>query len=532
MKEKIYSFFWWFAGVRKDILLKHKNDQERYFQIGLAVFVTMIMAMLTGTIAINIALVGYENALKGEFNPLAILLGIMWGLIIMSMDRTIVVTMQKYSHSPVNPKDDPKWQFLKREVLPAIPRVLLAFLIAKVILDPFEVIYFSEEIAHQMELDKRTQALEDIKKIQEKLSKTNEMIVKNMELRESEKKKREEELNKKIATLKEQLQQLKYPLKEDIETCWSEYQELDEKYNYYRGIEAEEAKTGRGPNWRDAHNNKLTFKRKRDEKRVECEELEKEQKSQYELNKPKIAQIEDQIRELTQKLHSVYSSTTTLNTVDLDKEDFKIDLNISAKGFSSYTKALEAKERLFEQNENFRKFHYLLMSFIFLIEMLPIITKLLTPRGGYDAEMQKISEERALKCDEERERQKIQTSFRIQEEAISRRNNLEIKKMELESLKEKLKEELERERKALEEKRKEEEKRLEEERRKAQEEERKKKEIEERLKEILEGKEEPQKEEELALKWKEKLEKVEEKKEERIEEIDSKPTNNSLTKPN
>ena len=424
MGDKIYNFFWWLAGARRDILAKHKNDHNKYFQMGMAVFMTACMAIVTGTFAVNVGLVGYEEAMKGVFTPWALLFGFFWGMVILSMDRTIVVTMQKQGNAIRESTPYQKWKNKKQEILPAIPRVLIALLIAKVVLDPFEVILYSQEITVQIEKDKQNAILDYQKERETKkkeIIKSNQQIIKEIEDKKVS-------IRDSIKDAGNQIFQLQNPLKKEKEECLKERDRLDNEYNRYVAIQMKQLKTGKGSNWRDAVANRDRSKQERDVKQLECKNIEKENIRQKESNKVLIeiqrVEIENYNNELI-KLNKNISNTSVINTVLADNNT---TAPISKK--SSYNKALEVKEKLFNENEQYKHQHWVYMAFIFMIELLPIITKILANRGSYDAEMKNITERESARHDEELERVQLESKANIQKEALKHSSDYKIQETE------------------------------------------------------------------------------------------------------
>lgn len=124
------SFFHFCAGADESILKRTPTDQNKYAGIGATVFFTGIFAAVAG---------GY--ALYTVFNNMAlsILFGALWGLMIFNLDRYIVMSIKK---------KDRIW----KELGMALPRLILAVLIAFVIAKPLELKLFESEIASELVL--------------------------------------------------------------------------------------------------------------------------------------------------------------------------------------------------------------------------------------------------------------------------------------------------------------------------------------------------------------------------------------------
>ncbi len=101
-----------------------KSEQIKYVGIGGTVFFTAVMATIASSYALYTV---FDNYI------VAILFGLIWGLLIFNLDRFIVGTIKKR---------DNKWS----EIWQATPRLLLAVIIAVVISKPLELKLFEKEI--------------------------------------------------------------------------------------------------------------------------------------------------------------------------------------------------------------------------------------------------------------------------------------------------------------------------------------------------------------------------------------------------
>jgi len=121
----LQQFFWMCSGADTDILQNSsKAEQTKFAGIGGTVFFTAIMATIAASYALYTV---FDNLYS------AIFFGIIWGLLIFNLDRFIVSTIKK---------SDTKWN----EVKQAIPRIILAVIIAIVIAKPLELKIFEKEI--------------------------------------------------------------------------------------------------------------------------------------------------------------------------------------------------------------------------------------------------------------------------------------------------------------------------------------------------------------------------------------------------
>lgn len=121
----IKRFFWMCSGADTDILETcPKAEQIKYAGIGGTVFFTAVMAFIAASYSLFTV---FDNVYT------AIFFGVIWGLLIFNLDRFIVSTIKKSGNK-------------KSEFTQAIPRIILAIIIAVVISKPLELKIFEKEI--------------------------------------------------------------------------------------------------------------------------------------------------------------------------------------------------------------------------------------------------------------------------------------------------------------------------------------------------------------------------------------------------
>ncbi len=130
---KLYQFFCWCSGARLYMLKKSPTEYNKYFGIGAIVFFTGILASLTGGYAMYTVFKNYFAAA---------LLGGFWGVLIFFLDWYIVSSLRKENQ-------------LGKELLSALPRLILSVLLAIVITKPLELRLFKNEINKEIEVLKR-----------------------------------------------------------------------------------------------------------------------------------------------------------------------------------------------------------------------------------------------------------------------------------------------------------------------------------------------------------------------------------------
>ena len=121
----LQRFFIFCSGADTTILQDcSKGENTKYAGIGATVFFTAVMAFIACAYALYTV---FDNVYT------AIGFGLVWGLLIFNLDRFIVSTIKKRNN-------------FSRELLQAIPRLILALIIAVVISKPLEMKIFEKEI--------------------------------------------------------------------------------------------------------------------------------------------------------------------------------------------------------------------------------------------------------------------------------------------------------------------------------------------------------------------------------------------------
>jgi hypothetical protein len=126
--QRLRSFFLFCSGAHEPLLKRAPTETNKYAGIGGTIFFTGLLAAISG---------GY--ALWTVFNELwvTLLFGLIWGLMIFNLDRYIVASMKK------------RERFMQ-EFSMALPRLVLAILIAVVISKPLELQVFNKEIQAEL----------------------------------------------------------------------------------------------------------------------------------------------------------------------------------------------------------------------------------------------------------------------------------------------------------------------------------------------------------------------------------------------
>ena len=122
--QALKNFFLFCSGANFSILKRTPTEVNKYVGIGATIFFTGVFAAIAA---------GYALYTVFDSAWLIVPIALLWGLMIFNLDRFIVSTMKK------------KGSFI-RDFTSALPRLVLAVLIAIVIAKPLELKIFESEI--------------------------------------------------------------------------------------------------------------------------------------------------------------------------------------------------------------------------------------------------------------------------------------------------------------------------------------------------------------------------------------------------
>ena len=126
--KQVKNFLLFCAGVDRKLLEQAPTDEHKYIGIGATVLFTGLLAFFSGGYAMYTV---FDNVF------LAIIFGLIWGLMIFNLDRYIVLSM----------KSNGSWF---KDFMVAFPRLVLAIFLALVISKPLELKIFEKEIEAEL----------------------------------------------------------------------------------------------------------------------------------------------------------------------------------------------------------------------------------------------------------------------------------------------------------------------------------------------------------------------------------------------
>jgi Domain of unknown function (DUF4407) len=175
----ISNFFIWCSGANKEILKECTTERTKFTGIGATIFLTAVLASISGGYAIYFTFNSYT---------ISVMMGLFWGIVIFNLDRYIVSSIRKTGK-------------FKQEFFMALPRIVIALILAITISKPLETRLFAATIGKKMSeiedkynvgcerdfnnrrdtLDKRKQQLEDQLIIAKNLIYNNDPVTKDVD---------------------------------------------------------------------------------------------------------------------------------------------------------------------------------------------------------------------------------------------------------------------------------------------------------------------------------------------------------------
>ena len=139
----LYKFFCWCSGARLYLLKQCPSEFNKYYGVGVVVFLTGVLASLSG---------GYAMHTVFRKVEIAIAFGLLWGFIIFSIDWYIIASLRKK-------------QTKIKEFSMVLPRLILAVLIAFVVSTPLKMKLFEREIEQQILFDQQQNSIQYAEKV-------------------------------------------------------------------------------------------------------------------------------------------------------------------------------------------------------------------------------------------------------------------------------------------------------------------------------------------------------------------------------
>lgn len=310
---QIIRFFWFCSGANFAILRRTPTESNKYVGIGATVFFTGVLAALASGYALFTI---FQSWIPSVF------FGILWGLVIFNLDRFIVSSMRKQENAWA------EWKL-------AIPRLVLAVLLALVISKPLELKMFEREINRKLD-EKKTEFIAQ--------SKAN------------------------LAKGFPEIQNLEAgvdSLKQEVSDAVSYRNQLQKEYDAERFGQKTDGTSGVVG---------LGTNAKKKEQQLDAAQLSLNELSQR--NQIRIDTLEAQIREFM-----------ALRQAEFEKQQPGIE------GFDGLAARMDALSALTTESSAMAMANVFIMLLFIAIETAPIFVKLISSRGPYD-ELLELHEQR------------------------------------------------------------------------------------------------------------------------------------------
>lgn len=377
--KNINYFLWWCAGARPDIVEQYPTEHSKYFGIGGTILFTALMASFAGGYA-------FYTAFQNPF--LAIIFGIFWGCLIFNLDRYIVSTIGK---------GDGTTKITKAEWIAASPRLLMALILGFVIATPLELKIFEPEIktiVERLKIDKAEELKSrdvsfnnDIDANKQRLSKI-ESDVQNLT---SNKKKF---LDNAIERIEERRKELELDSKQKGNELVGAQNKLNVAQSNY--LYADNDTTGRFSkaqvsSYKEIRNNARQYRdnisneKKQIDDRITSIETDRET-----AIKEEAAKIDKQISLLITEKESLIDK---INQMDKTKEVKRKGYENKVENYDGFAAHLEAMSILTSEKSAIFYSKWLITLLFILIEVAPVLFKLMTESGPYDDVLERIKHE-------------------------------------------------------------------------------------------------------------------------------------------
>lgn len=369
--SNISNFLIFCSGANKSILEICPTEKTKYHGIGSTVLLTSLLAMLAG---------GYAVFFTFQSIPIAVFLGIFWGLVIFSLDRYIVSSIKKTGK-------------IKQEILMALPRLFMALVLAVTISKPLELRLFHDAINKAMgEISDAS-----ISNCENDWNITRDKLAKNKSNLENERKQKTNDIFSKDGIYK--------TLLENQQSLQNENKQFESR------IDSNNKIIIKGTSYKpifDEYGVKLYNKRIYNKSAINALNQNKINKGEIDKNDIKINDLEKQKeeRKITLKDQVVTTEqqyTKQIAGVQQQIDDhnnkrtvFLSDCSLRAKSAQDIPARLAALSKITKDSSSINMASWLITILFILLETAPVVVKLLSSRGPYDEVLERIEYENIM----------------------------------------------------------------------------------------------------------------------------------------
>ncbi|MEO3795035.1 DUF4407 domain-containing protein [Nonomuraea sp. B10E15] len=336
------------SGARPEVLDRCRGERARFHGMGGAILTTACVAAISMTFAL-------ASALK-VFTPLAVLIGLVWGVAILSLDRWLVTSLPAQGG---------------RRFWLALPRVLLALLLGAVISTPLVLQIFKPEIdAEIVDIQQeRTDAFTRAQQAGETGRRIAELEKSATALEAVIVSRGESPLDPAADPRVQELTKSRAQAVKQRDKAYQEWQ-----CQLYIGP-PKCAKKGRGPLAKAAEEAYITARDRAKDLDGQIEQRRQQLSDTQKAGKAsRLTQAEQDLRAVQAELDKLTEQQAGL------RNGFAQEIT----GSDGLMLRLEALSRVSRDNATLSTARLLLFLFILLIECLPILVKLMQRPGSYD----------------------------------------------------------------------------------------------------------------------------------------------------
>jgi Domain of unknown function (DUF4407) len=408
------AFFWLIAGSEIHVLKDCKNDYNRHASIGLVLFMTTIFATLSGFSA------GYFFS-HGNVT-ISVLFSFLWAMLIYSIDRSMIVSLKKKSETE-------KLGFIERlkyYFIPFISRAIVGTLIGFFMSIPLEIIVFQDNILLEIDDENKERVLNEGEFVKIKNGLPSKETEKGLAVYESG---RLDSLSKTMCPEPDYRQELS-----DFEQCKPETEKFNaiyinsqkvydqtQRYVWIAGVQEETQL------YKDARYNRSIAKKNYDNQNSQC--LRHYNNAIY-IKNNWLADLKKQ-KKSNDSLATVKGQEISI--INSQADTAKIERDSLLKRLNGFTRQYEALTHASSKEGNSSLLFLLwLIRFIFIgIEILPMLTKIMTPIGDYDRTIERREEEyddfltESKIRNKKRETDRTKSESGISEETEAKRKEIE-----------------------------------------------------------------------------------------------------------
>lgn len=415
LARPFYWWFWWCAGAMPRVMEEMSTDREKYLSMGIAIFLTGIVATLTMSYAMDFVF---------QATTAAAVIGLIWGLVVFNLDRTLTMAMGKSGNS----LDQLLFSDKVAAALPHLAlftlRVLLAIIVGHAIVVPLELRLFHDSverefIVKQEEQEKRQHSeweafiSAETSKIDALIEADRKRIKQAKTTAASDMQRHKQEImrhGREIAEARTQQQQASNLIEQALNAVHARRVEDTAELNRLYQVYIEEVKNGgEGPIALKKLNEYTDFKKhyeQREARRAQQEQqLIEQQEGLRSSMRDSIDLSEDAIKRNETAIADIDSALITeiarFNQIRAEREAEKDKIRAQQKvpkadampalNQHDFLLRLEVLYSLIERNAMTQGTHLVFLMIVILIEILPVFIKLIYPRSAYDAEVDRIA---------------------------------------------------------------------------------------------------------------------------------------------